>query len=253
MRARLRYLAVLIVSIAAAAIGAWPSLLTVGAVLAIATGAAALIGAAKPSTIDSRVTLRRFTIGGGAVLALELLALAAYTAATPRRTVHLVVPSNAPGVVRVIYNVRDGASSPPWRWDRYFNAGSGAAALIHTRLPADDGWFRPDRPHPVVARTTAGETVRSRWIAGGYAEAESCSVAFDEFAIGPDPIPPRDPGLLLGAGWLDSLSTWAIECRGSRLFRKQGGTALRRTSAACYFGDSGYVTCGGSTDAQPGG
>jgi len=250
MRSRLRYLSVLVVSIAAAVIGAWPSLLTIGAVLAICTGGAALIGTAKPSIIDSRVALRRFTLVGGAVLALELLALGSYIAATPRRTVHIATLSDAPTIVRVIYSVRDGTSSPLWRWDRYFNAGSGAPALIQTRLAPDNGWFRADDPHPVVARTLAGETVPARWIAGGYAQADSCSVAFDEFSIGPDPMEPRDPQALLAAGWLDSLSTWGVECRGDQLFLKRGGTTLRRTSVACYFDKSGGVACGISRGAS---
>jgi hypothetical protein len=153
MRARLSYLLVLLVSIAAVAIGAWPSLLTLGAVLAIGTGGAASIGAAKPSIVDSRPALRRFTLGGGVLLALELLTLASYIAATPRRMVHIVVPSDVPALVRIVYGVRDRTSSPLWRWDRYFNADSGAPRLIHTHLAPDNGWFRPDDPHPVVART----------------------------------------------------------------------------------------------------
>lgn len=243
MRRRLPYFAVLLVSIAAVPLGLWPSLLTIGAILAIGTGSAALMGAIKPAVIDARRALRLFTLGGGAVLALELVAIATYLAVTPRRTVHLVVRSDSSRLVRVVYSVSDGASSSVWHWDRYFTAGAGTPALIHTRLAPDDGWFDADNPHPVVARTEAGALVPARWIAGGYTQAGSCTLAFDEYSIGPHPLAPRDPQALLTAGWLDSLATWGVACRGGRLVRSARGAPLQRTSEACYFDTAGGVSC----------
>ena len=154
MRARLRYLAVLLISAAAAVVGVWPSILTIGTVLAIATGLVAIIGIAKPSIIDRSVVLRRLTLGAGGVLALELAAFVGWLAFTPRRTVHLVVSSAAPTVVRIVYDVRDGVPSPVWRWDRYFRADTGTRIVIYSRLALDEGWWsREGAPHPVVART----------------------------------------------------------------------------------------------------
>jgi hypothetical protein len=244
MRARLRYLTVLLISAAAAALGAWPSILTIGAVVAIGTGLAAIVGVAKPSIIDRRVLLRRLTLGGGGVLALELIALIGWFAITPHRTVHLVVPSAAPTIVRVVYDVRDGAASPVWRWDRYFRADTGAHAVIYTRLPLDAGWWFPKgSPHPVVARTRAGATIAARWISGGFTQAGSCQFAFDEFSVGGTPLEPRNRTTLLTAGWLDSLSTWGVECRGGHLSIGAGGAAPRRTTEACYSNADGGVAC----------
>src|SRR6185437_7371788 len=210
--ARLRYLTVLLISAAAAVLGAWPSILTIGAVLAIGTGLTAIVGVANPSIIDRRVVLRRLTLDAGGVLALELIAFVGWVALTPRRTVHLVVPSAAPTVVRIVYDVRDGVSSPVWRWDRYFRPDTGAHTVIYSRLALDEGWFHDGAPHPVVARTRAGASIPARWISGGYTKAGSCQFAFDEFSVGGTPLEPRNPTTLLTAGWLDSLSTWGVEC-----------------------------------------
>lgn len=48
------------------------------------------------------------------------------------------------------------------------------------------------------------------------------------------------------AGWLDSLSTWGVECRGGHLSVSTGGAAPKRTTDACYVGATGGVTCGSS-------
>lgn len=244
MRARLPYVAVLMISAAAAVLGVWPSIFSIGAVLAIGTGIAAMIGLAQPSIVNTRVLLRRFTLGGGGVLALELIAFVGWMALTSRRTVHLVVSSAAPTVVRIVYDVRDGVSSPVWRWDRYFRADTGARTIIHTRLALDEGWFDDSAPHPVVARTRVGASMPSRWIAGGYAKAGSCRFAFDEYSVGEAPLQPRDPNALLAGGWLDSLSTWGVECHGGHLSIGTRGASVRRTGEACYFDASGGIACG---------
>ena len=250
MRIRLRYLAILLVSLLAVAVGAWPSALTLGALLGLGTGLAALIGSVAPRIVESRPALRRFTAGGGAFLAIELLAVAVWVAFTPRRTVHLTVPSSAIRGVRIVYGVRDGVSSPSWRWDRYFAADSSAMSIIRTRHRPDDGWFRGSRPHPVVAETNAGQPVQVRWIAGGYAQAGRCHVAYDEFVVGDSAAAPSDPFHLLDGGWLDSLSGWGVECRDGQLVRSSGGAEFHRTSPACYFDERGGVACRASTGAS---
>jgi hypothetical protein len=250
MRRRFLYFAVLLASILAIVVGAWPSLLTIGAALGVGTGLVALVGLVAPRIVDSRLALRRFTIGGGAALTLELLILAVWIAVTPRRTIHLTVPSSASRVVRVVYGVRDGISSPPWRWDRYFVADSSAPSIIRTRLGPDEGWFRDASPHPVEARTPAGVPVRVRWTAGGYAEAGRCRVAFDEFSVGDETATPADPSHLLSGGWLDSLPRWGVACRNGQLVRSSAGTPLQRTSAPCYFDERGGEACGVSLGAS---
>jgi len=251
MRARLRYLTVLLISAAAAVLGAWPSILTIGAALAIGTGLAAIVGVAKPPIIDRRVVIRRLTLGGGGVLALELVALVAWIALTPRRTVHLVVSSAAPTVVRIVYDVRDGVPSSVWRWDRYFRADTGTHIVVYSRLALDEGWWsREGAPHPVVARTHSGATVPARWISGGYTKAGSRQFAFEEYSVGETPLEPRNPTKLITAGWLDSLSTWGVKCRGGHLSIGNGGLTPKRTTNACYFDADGGVTCRGS--AGPG-
>jgi hypothetical protein len=250
MRDRLRYLAILLVSALAIVVGAWPSALTLGALLGLCTGLTALIGSVAPRVVDSRPVLRRFTVGGGAILALELLGLGLWLAMTPRRTVHLTVPSSAPRTVRIVYGVRDGVSSAPYRWDRHFATDSSAMSIIRTRLRTDDGWFRKSEPHPVVAETKAGAPVRVRWFAGGYAEAGRCHVAYDEFVVGDSTAAPKDAARLLDGGWLDSLSGWGVECRDGNLVRGSAGAQLHRTSPACYFDERGGAACGVSPGAS---
>lgn len=250
MRSRLRYLAILLASALAVVVGAWPSLLTLGALLGLGTGLAALIGLVAPRLLESRPVLRRFTIGGGVILALELLTLVLWIALTPRRTVHLTVPSSSTRNVRVVYGVQDGVSSPLWRWDRRLVADSSPMSIIRTRHEADHGWFRAPEPHPVVAETNAGAPVPARWIAGGYATAGRCHVAYDEFIVGDTAPARRAPSQLLASGWLDSLSGWGVECRDGRLVRGGAGTEIHRTGPACYFDERGGVVCGVSLGAS---
>jgi hypothetical protein len=250
MRSRLLYFAVLLASALAIVVGAWPSILTIGAALGLGTGLVAFVGLLAPRIVDSHHALRRFTIGAGATLTLELLILAVWITVTPRRTIHLTVPSSASRTVRIVYGVRDGVSSPLWRWDRYFAADSSAPSIIRTRHGLDEGWFREARPHPVEARTAAGVPVRVLWTAGGYAEAGRCRLAFEEFAVGDETAKPADPAQLLAGGWLDSLSKWGIACRDGQLIRSSVGAPIRRTSAPCYFDERGGVTCGVSLGAS---
>ena len=246
MRNRIRYLVILLASALAVVVGAWPSALSIGALLGLVTGLAALVGLVAPRFVDSRPALRRFTVAGGVVLTLEFVILALWIALTPRRTVHLTVPSSAARDVRIVYGVRDGVSSAPWRWDRWFIADSSPMSVIRTRHEADGGWFRGSEPHPVVAETHAGVPVRVRWIAGGYSQAGRCRVAYDEFIVGDGTAAPRDAWHLLDGGWLDSLSDWGVACRDGRLVRGSAGAQLRRTGPPCYFDERGGVTCGGS-------
>ena len=247
---RLRYLAILLASVLAIAVGAWPSALTLGALLGLGTGLAALVGLVSPRIVESRPALRRLTFGGGTILVLELLLLALWVTLTPRRAVHLTVPSTATRNVRIVYGVQDGVSSAPWRWDRYLATDSSAMSVIRTRHRADNGWFRASDAHPAAAETRAGTPVRVRWIAGGYAEAGRCRVAYDEFIVGDSTATPRDPWRLLAGGWLDSLSGWGVECRDGRLVRGSAGAQMQRTSAPCYFDQGGGVACGVSPGAS---
>jgi hypothetical protein len=226
----------------------FPSILTLGALLGIVTAVCGLIGLVRPSVIDSRRHLRRFTLAAGVALGLEVLLLAARIAWTPRRTVELTVPSNANRIVRVVYGVRDGVNSPLWRWNRRFVVSTAPLSIVYTQLPADDGWFNAKNPHPIIARTAGGANVAARWISGGYANAGDCRVAYDEFSVGDSVVEPRDITRLLRAGWLDSLSTWGVACRGGHLERSAAGSAIRRTDGACYSDDGGVVGC--SVSAQ---
>lgn len=69
-------------------------------------------------------------------------------------------------------------------------------------------------------------------------------MAYDEYAIGgaehPD-IAARQPR----SGWLDSLDSWGVICRGGRLYRAVPGSpvTLERTAPACYYDRHGGVSC----------
>jgi hypothetical protein len=250
MRTRLRYLAVLLASVLAIAVGAYPSLLTLGALLGIGTGLAALAGLIAPRILETHRGLRWFTLGGGVAVTLEILTLAVWIALTPRRTVHLTVPSEAPRLVRIVYGVRDGVPSARWRWDRYFAVDSATVSIIRTRLDPDNGWFNERQAHAAVAQTEAGVPVRVRWTAGGYADAGRCRIAYDQFYVGHGSATPSDPSHLLQGGWLDSLSQWGVDCRDGQLVRSSTGVHMRRTSAPCYFNERGGITCGVSRSAS---
>jgi hypothetical protein len=84
--------------------------------------------------VGSHRVLRWFAIGGGPTLRVELSLSAVWIGLTPRRTIHLTLPSEAARLVRIVYDVRDGVAAPRRRWDRYFAADSSAVAVIRTRL-----------------------------------------------------------------------------------------------------------------------
>ena len=247
---RLRYLGVLLASLAGIVVGLYPSILTVGAIVGIFSGIAALIGLLHPPAIESRRRLRRATYGAGLILTFEVIALGLRVAATPRRTVHLALTKNAPGIVRIVYNVSDGDPSAYWRWNRYFLVTPSPLSIIYTQLPADDGWFHAKNPHPVVARTTDGADLPARWISGGYSQAGACHVEFDEFSIGDSATKPRDPTQLLHAGWLDSLPEWGVACNAGQLTRSMTAK-MTRTGPACYYDADGAVACGISRVGEP--
>jgi len=242
-RVRLRYLAILLVSLLAIMVGLFPSLLTLGAILGIVVGSIALIGLVHPPTIESRRRLRRFTHGAGIVLTAEVILLALRLVSTPRRTVHLELTKNAPGLIRIVYDVTDGEESPYWRFNRYFVVNPAPLGIVYTQLPPDNGWFNARNPHPVVARTIDGLDVPARWISGGYSRAANCRVEYEEFSIGDSAPRARDPTTLLHAGWLDSLSGWGVTCQDGRLRRGTNET-MTRTAPPCYFDQDGVLACG---------
>ena len=250
MLSRLRYLFLLALALIAIYIGLWPSLLTAGALLGVPLALLGLVGIALPSVIARRRRLHRFAIIGGALLGAEMLLVLAWLAWTPRRPVLLILERPIPARVRVIHGVADGAPRAWWRWERRFEVPS--SGLVYTQYAMDEGWYRPDNPHPMraVARRADGallDTVRAAWVEGGTTQAGACGIAYDEFAIGDvGRARTRVVGGEVVAGWLDSLATWGVTCRRGRLLRTAPGAAntLRRTAPACYYDQDGSMTCG---------
>jgi hypothetical protein len=243
---RLRYAFLLAVALAAIYIGLWPSILSAGALLGIAVTPACVVGIAAPAFAE-RWRLRGLAFVGGGLLAAELALFAAWLAWTPRRPVVLVVSRPIPARVRVVYGVADGAPRAWWRWGRRLTVPGGG--MVHTRYAMDDGWYRSENPHPlrivVQGPGAPADTVPGHWVAGGTTEASGCRLAYDEYAIGR----PEQPDLAAAqtpSGWLDSLDTWGVSCRGGQLYRAAPGSAVRleRTAPACYFGQDGVMTCG---------
>lgn len=240
MRVRLKHLLILIISALAVVVGLYPSLLSLGALVGLATGTIAIVGLAKPSLVDSSAGMHRVATGGAVLLALELVVLATWLAITPRRTVHLQVGATERDVVRIIYGVHDGDTPPWWRWNRYFTVRD--SGLVYTTLKREDGWYRPGRPHPAVAQESRGRNVPVYWTAGGYTHAGGCKLAYDEFTLGIEHERLSAPANPV-AGWLDSLSAWGVQCRNGRLLRAPNGSVLQRTGPACSNRPEGGVTC----------
>lgn len=254
MLLRLRYAALLLASVLAIVIGLWPSLLTLGALLAIPLVVLALAGLFRPLFVEARQRLRRFVRLGGSVIAAELVIVFAVIAWTPRRPVLLVAESPVPSRVRVIFGVDDGAPRSWLRWGRRFDVPAGG--VVYSQYPRDQGWYREENPHPVqaVVTTASGHfhSVRVAWVRGGTTQAGACTLAFDEFALG-------DTARALEevsdgfqpVGWLDSLSTWGVECRQGRLHRvpPERASALHRTGPASYYNRAGTMACSSSTGA----
>lgn len=249
MLIRLRYAVLLAGALLAILVGLWPSLLTLGALLAVPLAFVALAGLLRPAFIEKRRSLRRFAAVGGALIGLELAVLLVVIAWTPRRPVLLVTQSPVPPRVRVVYNLADGAPRSWWRWGRRYQVP--AAGVIYSQYSMDRGWYRPADPHPVRAVANAGtgqfDTVPVAWVRGGTTQAGPCTLEYDEFVLG-------DTARLVGrtedvsprGGWLDSLSTWGVECRDGRLYRIPPGrpSELRRTGPPCYYDRTGIMVCG---------
>ena len=249
MFSRLRYALLLALSLVAIYIGLWPSLLTAGVLLGVPLALLGLLGIAAPRVIARRRRLHRFAIVGGALLGTELLLLLAWLAWTPRRPVLLVLEYPIPPRVRVIYGVADGAPRVWWRWERRFEVLS--SGLVHTQYAMDEGWYRPDNPHPMRAVVHGDgallDTVHAVWVEGGTTQAGACGVAYDEFAIGDaGRAHTRVVGGEIISGWLDSLATWGVTCHRGQLFRTapEDTNSLRRTAPACYYDQDGTMTCG---------
>ncbi len=249
MFSRLRYALLLALSLVAIYIGLWPSLLTVGALLAVPLVLVGLLGITIPRVIARRRWLHRFAIIGGALLGTELLLLLAGLAWTPRRPVLLVLEHPTPARVRVIYGVADGAPRVWWRWERRFDVPS--SGLVYTQYATDEGWYRPDNPHPMRAVVRGDgallDTVHAVWVEGGTTQAGTCGIAYDEFAIGDGGrTRSRVVGGKVMSGWLDSLATWGVTCRRGHIFRTatEDTNTLRRTTPACYYDRDGSMTCG---------
>jgi hypothetical protein len=208
-----------------------------------------LLGIAAPRIIARRRGLHRFTIIGGTLLGAELLLLLAWLAWTPRRPVLLVLENPIPPRVRVIYGVADGAPRVWWRWERRFEVPS--SGLVYTQYAMDEGWYRPDNPHPMRAVVRGDgallDTARAAWAEAGTTQAGACAVAYDEFEIGAGG---RTHTRVVGGevipGWLDSLATWGVACHRGHLSRSapEDRSTLRRTAPACYYDQDGSMTCG---------
>ena len=255
VRSRVRYAGILLVAAAAVFVGLYPSLLTLGALVAIAIVPIALFGLVRPASLEHRPRLRRTALIGGALLAAELLALGAFLSWNRRRPVHLSIPEAALGRYRIVYNVADGTPRR-FAWGRQFEfAYFDTTRVLHTQYGPDMGMYQPENPHPVTAfvRDTGGpgQAAPARWVAGGTTSAGGCTFSYDEYLVGDtvsgrpapeDPVGPR-------AGWLDSLATWGVVCRAGRLYRQDSVSVapreLQRTAPACYYSRQGAMVCGG--------
>jgi hypothetical protein len=244
---RLRYLFLLAAAAAAIYAGLWPSLLSLGALVGVVVAPVALAGLLVPAWVRRRAALRGVARWGGSVLAIELAATAVWVVSASRRPVTLVVPRTASQQVRVVYGVVDGAPREWWRWGRRFEVP--AAGIVYTRYSPDEGWYRPENPHPLRAAApddSGAKVLPASWTAGGTTEAAGCRFAYDEFAVGTPSAVARPGGGDPGPGWLDSLVTWGVTCRGGRLYQRrlnEPATPLRRTAPACYYDRAGSMTC----------
>jgi hypothetical protein len=246
---RLRYAAVLLASLLAIYVGLWPSILTLGALLAAPLAVLSLVGLVYPRFLERRQLLRRFVAICGTVIATELIILVAWVAWTPRRPVQLIVQPSFPPRARIIYGVVDGAPRSWLRWERRFEVPP--TGLVYSSYPADDGWYREANPHPVTALVVSErrrDSIPVRWIGGGKREAATCTLAYDEFAFG-DMTPASRHAIASAesSGWLDSLPSLGVTCRGGRLYRVRNGDPaspeLRRSGPACYYDRAGGMTC----------
>jgi hypothetical protein len=235
----------------AIAIGMWPSVLTLGELLAVPLGVIALAGMIRPRWVIESRALRRVSVIGAALLVAETAVLLAVVAWTPRRPVELLTRSPAPRRARIIYGVVNGAPRRWLHWSRQFDVP--ASGVVYTRYAPDNGWYRSTEMHPlqVTVLDDAGERheVRGTWIGGGSAPAGQCVVAYDDFSLAPT-VTRRAPNSVdadpIAVGPLDSIHTWGLACRDGKLVQAtKGSTAtLLRSGPACYFDLTGSMTCG---------
>lgn len=248
MRTRLRYLLLLAVALPAVWLGLYPSIFTLGALIAAPLAIAALIGVASPSVLHRRRWLQRAVAIGSVLIGLEAALLSGWYLLGRRRPVLLITREPPPVRVRIVYGVNDGAPRSWFTWARQFEVPP--SGIIHSQRDPDGGLYRPDNPHPLtaVARRTTGttDTIVGAWVGGGSTQSGRCTLAFDEFALGDtagwgvqsDASPPV-------AGWLDSLETWGVECRGDKLYRARADRPrdIMRTGSACYYNRDGGMSC----------
>jgi hypothetical protein len=180
------------------------------------------------------------------VIYLELVVLLAVVVCDQRRPVLLAAKSPAPPVVRVIYDVSDGAPRAWWPWSRRYDVP--VAGTIYSQFSRDAGWYRPGNPHPVEAVVDRGGdqflALPAVWVRGGTTTAGSCNIAYDEYALGDESTGSATGELPLKA-WLDSLPAWGIDCRDGLLYRTPPAQAssLKRTGPTCYYDRAGAMTC----------
>ena len=255
--ARLWYLLLLLVGFASIAVGLWPSLLTLWALIAVPICVLAAVGIASPNALAARPRLLRAVRLGAYCLCAELLLVGAWLAVKQQRTVVLVAHAPAPTLVRLIYEVGDGAtpSGPPW--DRYFEVP--ANGVLHTASRADHGYYREGQAHALEVRLIdpSGDISRGdgRWVRGGYADAGGCRFEYGEYRIATPPAALPAPNGESPSDWLDSLPNWGVACRNRRLWRAARGEKPNppTPTQVCYYEPWGGVACStrGRTE-QPG-
>lgn len=186
-------------------------------------------------------------MAGSWFFCLEALAVLGWGAWTSRRPVTLVVQSPLPPLVRIIYNVEDGAPRGRLSWERTYHVPS--SGMVHTEYSFDDGHYRPGNPHPLRVSVNPADPrqdiMTGAWVAGGHTQSGTCTLAYDEFSLRDAGQTDAAPSDAPATTWLDSLDMWGVECRGGRLYRAGAGRAppLRRTGPACSYGRGGGVTC----------
>lgn len=242
---RFRYFALLVCALFAIVV--LLSMLSIAAIFALPLAVLGLVGVVSPSVISTRPLIRRISDIGLVVVGGLFVVVTGRLAVTRRRPVELVVDGTAPRKIRVIYGVADGAPQP-WSWTRQIVIPPSNIAFVQY---ADNGsWYSADDPHPirVIMKSVRGTEHNGfgSWVAGGYTEGGACHFEYDEYSVGnPSTVAVAARAVPPDTGWLDSLDTWGVECRGGKLVRSHSGNVpnLRRTSVACYYLTDGAVSC----------
>lgn len=247
MIARLWYAGLLFLCYPAVAIGLWPSLFTIGALVALPLGVVALIGVANPQYLAVRPRLLRAVRGGTYVVAAQLVYYMVWHASSERRHVTLVVHEPVPPALRLIYRVTDG-DPPGSGWHRRFEMPP--SGILHTSYAMDMGWYDPADPHPLTLLVVSakGDTVEraAHWRNAGSASIDGCQFSYDEFAAGPA-VQPGDAQQAGQSGiWMDSIPAWGVVCDNGRLRRARDGEQPRLPSLvwSCIYSQSGTMACG---------